>query len=264
MDMPDSPRGWAVCSTRRVPARAGMTLVETIVSLMLACLLLGTIYIGVTRATEGSMMTAQRVSAFGLCRDRYEQMRGGDFSAITASNYPTATVTLTYLGGLTRQPITGTISNTITVLAAPSRRQVRVFVAWNFRGRAFSEYVSGVIVDRASTISVIGSLSGTVILNPSTSAPALFAITLPNSTQIGLANLVSGFSYSGDATHVRYKAGGSGIQTSLLLNFQPYPMSNAKQWDMDSASMTVALQQNATSGKWSLTIDGIDTVISCQ
>lgn len=241
-----------------------MTLVETIVCLMLTCLLLGTVYLGVTRATEGSMMTAQRVAAFGLCRDRFEQMRGGDFASITATNYPIATVTLTHMGGLKHQELTGTISNTITSLASPARKQVSVVVAWTFRGRAFQEYVSGVIVDRASTMSVIGSVSGSVIVNPNTSAPTIFVLTLPDNSQIGLSSLVSGFSFSGPAQHVRYKAGGSGIQTTLLYNFQPYPMSNAKQWDLDSSAMTVTVAQNASSGKWTLTVDSISTVISCQ
>lgn len=251
----------------RLPASdraSGMTLIETVVSMMLTCLLLGTIYLGVTRATEGSIMTAQRVAAFGLCRDRFEQMRGGDFAAITSSNYPAATVSLTHLGGLKRQENTSTISNIITSLVGPSRKQVQVFVGWTFRGRAFQEYVAGVIVDRASTISVMGSVSGSVILNPTTGAPSLFTITLPDNTQIGLSSLVSGFAYSGPAQHVRYKSGGSGVQTTLLYNFQPYPMSNAKQWDLDSSSMTVALSQNGSSGKWSLTIDSINTVVSCQ
>lgn len=250
------------------PRRTGFTLPEVVISLTLTCLLLAAAYEGSKAAWQGSMFTAQHVSAFGLCRDRYEQMRGGDFTVIVSSNFPVATVQITELGGFNRLPLTGSISNIITSLANPARKSVQIFVTWTYRNHTMTESISGCIADRNSKCSVLGTVSGTIVLNGSTTNnPTLFSMILPDGTVYGLANLANhNFSYSGPITHLTYKPNNSGTQSSLLYNYQPYPMANAKRWDLDSTDALNCdnFSYDAASKKWTIDLTGFDTVISCQ
>ena len=239
------------------------------VSLVIVCLLLATVYKGTAGALWGSMETAQHVAAFGLCRDRFEQMRGGDFSAINVGNYPTTTVRLTHMGGFTRTPVTGTFSNTITLLSSPARKQVNLGLAWTYRGRNLKETLSGCIVDRKSTASLLGTLTGYLYLNPNGTAPERFTVTLVDGSTLGYSNIVSLSQATSSvfrATHVRIKVAGSDTQTTLQYNYQPFPMANSKQWDLDASTMRLSFRYYPAvgSGTWRMRTTAQNALISCQ
>ncbi len=258
-------RGWqVVCKGLQRGHVEGLTLVEVLISLMLAATATLAIYSGVTLAMRHSQHTAHRVAAFGRCRQRLEEMRGMPYVQVTTANFPDETVRLTHLGGMRRLPLEATISNTITEAADPARKRVVITAQWQYMGQTMTETVSGYIFDRDSRASSLGVVTGSLTLNPSSELPSEFTVWLPDGEEIGLNDLDTGdVAYSGPASHVRFSPGGSGMQTSLRQNFEPFPLSNAGRWGLStSESMNITLSRNASDDRWTLAVDGTGVVIS--
>ena len=156
----------------------GLTIIEVLVCMVILAIVIAGLYNGTEVCARGSTANAMHVAAYGLLQDKFEQMRGGDFSAISVANYPTQTLTITTMGGMNgASRISGTFSCTVSNLTAPSRKLVQLQVNWNYRNQALSEKLVGAIVDPNVTASLMGSLTGYLLLNPSGSAPLQFTLT---------------------------------------------------------------------------------------
>lgn len=125
--------------------RAGMTLIEVMIVVALGSLVIIGVYAGISLGTNLNYASAQRVAAFGLCRDLYEQMRGADYTNVTAVVFSTTTMRLTHLGGSQHLPQMCTRSCTIDELLNPTRKVVNITVSWNYMGNALQESLDGVV-----------------------------------------------------------------------------------------------------------------------
>ena len=128
--------------------RAGMTLIEVMIVVALGSLVIIGVYAGISLGTSLNYASAQRVAAFGLCRDLYEQLRGADYTNVTAVVFPTTTMRLTHLGGSQHLPQMCTRSCTIDELLNPTRKVVNITVAWNYMGNSLQESLDGVIYQK--------------------------------------------------------------------------------------------------------------------
>jgi len=250
--------------------RRGLTIVEVLISMVLLTIIVGAFYTGTELAYRGSTLNAQRVAAYGLCQDRFEQMRGGSFSDITYAKYPTQTVRITTGTGLNATNIiTGSISSTITNLVNPSRKMISITTQWNYRNRSNQETLVGCLVDRAAAASLQGTLSGKLFLNPDGDDPLQFLLTLPSGSTMDFSNITNlpmvGYTMF-YAQHLRVQVGGGGMQTTVQFNYQTFPMSNAKQWDIDAPTSFRASFKYETNGVgvlcWRVRLTGFNTTIS--
>ena len=128
--------------------RAGMTLIEVMIVVALGSLVIIGVYAGISMGTSLNYASAQRVAAFGLCRDLYEQMRGADYTNVTAVVFPTTTMRLTHLGGSQHLPQMCTRSCTIDEMLSPTRKVVNIAVSWNYMGNELQESLDGVIYQK--------------------------------------------------------------------------------------------------------------------
>lgn len=134
-------------------SRDGFTLVEVVVIATLLVLVIAGLIRGIIAANQMNYLSAQRVAAFGLCRQRYEQMRAvprDRFATLTSTNALLATtpVRITHLGGAQAIALTGTCSVAMADFNSPRRKHVTVRVNWEFKGRAYQESASGVLYDK--------------------------------------------------------------------------------------------------------------------
>ncbi len=246
--------------------RRGLTIVEVMISMVLLIIIVGAFYTGTEIAYRGSTLDAQRVAAYGLCQDRFEQMRGGAFSDITYAKYPTQAVNITTGTGLNATNITtGILSCTISNLAAPSRKMITVTARWNYRSISNQETLVGCLVDRTAAASLQGTLTGVLILNPTGANPMQCLLTLPDGSTLNFAsitNLPKIGSTAYMAQHLRVQVGGAGTQTTVQYNYQPFPMSNAKQWDIDDPQKFRASFKYVTNDIWRVRLTGQGVVIS--
>ena len=132
--------------------REGFTLAEVVVVTGLIALVAAGLVHGIMTVNSLNYLSAQRVSAFGICRERFERMRASDFTELTATNqlFATVPVRITHLGGLSGVALTGTCSAVFTDFTGPVRKHIRVSVAWRFRERNHLESINGVIFDKRS------------------------------------------------------------------------------------------------------------------
>lgn len=268
MNNPPAKR-WDLAATIGQPQRRGLTIVEVLISMVLLTIIVGAFYTGTELAYRGSTLNAQRVAAYGLCQDRFEQMRGGAFSDITYAKYPAQTVRITTGTGLNATNIiTGSISSTITNLVNPSRKMISITTQWNYRNRSNQETLVGCLVDRASAASLQGTLSGKLFLNPDGDDPLQFLLTLPSGSTMDFSNItnLSKVGYTMFyAQHLRVQVGGGDMQT-MQFNYQAFPMSNAKQWDIDAPTSFRASFKYETNGVgvlcWRVRLTGFNTTIS--
>ena len=260
---------------RRIPAsakRSGLTIVEVLVCMTLITMVVAGLYVGTEQASRGSMVNAMHVAAYGILQDKFEQMRGGAFSAISVANYPTQTVVITTSGGMkATNTISGTFSCTVTNLAAPSRKQVLLTLAWNYRNFTnITEQLAGSIVDPAATASLMGSLTGYLYLNPAGGNPVQFSLTQLGGgtlTWASITNLSMINTTTYTASDLLIQAGGAGTQTTIQYNYQPFPMANAKQWTIDDSSGFRARISYCPSNSppcWRIRVSGQKAVISTQ
>ena len=72
-------------------SKLGLTVLEMLVSLSLLGIVGGALVRSVILARQLTYASSQRVSAFGLCRARIEEVRGFDYANIAATNFPAET-----------------------------------------------------------------------------------------------------------------------------------------------------------------------------
>ena len=258
--------------TPATASRRGLTIIEVLVCMTVITLVIGGLYVGTEQATRGTMVNAMHVAAYGVLQDKFEQMRGGAFSAISTANYPTQTIIITTSGGMNAaNKVSGTFSCTVTNLAAPSRKQVLLTLAWNYRSFTnITETLAGSIVDPAATASLMGSLTGYLYLNPAGGTPVQFSLTQLSGgtlTWASITNLSMTNTTVYTATDLLIQAGGAGTQTTIQYNYQPFPMANAKKWNIDDTSGFRASIKYCPSNSppcWRVRVSGQKSVISTQ
>jgi hypothetical protein len=251
---------------RRGSIRAGLTVVEAVVALVLVALVAGGVYHSMAVVSTAGMVTAQRVAAFGLCVDRLEEMRGADYAAVTASNYQPAVVRVTHFDGASGLPLSGVRSNCVVNLLEPARKQVRVTVTWNYRGKTYEESLTGVIFRRDAHAppgsgAIVG---GQVGIDPGNDVDNQFVLTLPDGNTVTRERLTQDYTgYSGPATCVFGKLKGNGNQNGLLVNGQAVFLGDAGTYRISSFTMTVRLfndrigPKGKAMGKWWIAITAV-------
>jgi len=125
-----------------------MTLIEVLFSTTILVLVVGGLIASVTVANQLNYASGQRQSAFGLCTDLLEQMRGADYTNVTTTTFAPQQVQLTHLGGSQRVPLMCNRSCTINDLANPTRKEVNILVAWRYRGKTLQETLDAVIYEK--------------------------------------------------------------------------------------------------------------------
>ena len=125
-----------------------MTLVEVIVTVAITSLVLAGVITSVLMGNQINSANAQRVTAFGLCKEWYEQMRTVTYTNLLASAYPEEEIQITHMGGMERKPLYGIRSCTITETNNPTRKLVNIQVRWTYRDKELSENLDGAIYRR--------------------------------------------------------------------------------------------------------------------
>ena len=130
-------------------SKLGLTVLEVLVSLTLLGIVGGALVRSVILARQLTYASSQRVSAFGLCRARIEEVRGFDYANIAATNFPAETgIRLSHLGGQNQDPINCDRAVAIQTLTGPDRKEVLVTVSWNYRDRNLQEDITGILYPR--------------------------------------------------------------------------------------------------------------------
>jgi len=244
----------------------GSSLLEVMVSLAILGILTAAIYSGLNNGNVATAIAAQHSAAFALCKERLEQMRGADFGAVTTDDFPQESIVITHRGGMSGEPINGTISNTIQNMAKPARKQIHIRLTWDCAGKSQEEELTGEILDRDALSSENGYISGWVQVQ-NLNKPYWFRLWKRGGGVIKNKDLrdPSFTGWNGYATRVKFYPKGSGVQTSLHYNFQPYPISNANKWIVRSnSSMSATLVKSSSNHKWYLYLSGTDTVLTSR
>jgi type II secretory pathway pseudopilin PulG len=129
-------------------SREGMTLVEVVVVTILTSLVLLGVITGVVRGNQLNYANGQRMAAFGLCKELYEQMRAAEYTNVTTEVFAPTTVRLTHMGGQYRIPLYAQRSCTITNLVDPVRKVVQIQVEWIYKEKELQESLNGVIYQK--------------------------------------------------------------------------------------------------------------------
>ena len=129
--------------------KSGLTVLEVLVSLAVLGVVGGAFVRSVIVARQLTYASSQRVSAFGLCQARIEEVRGFDYVSIAATNFPAETgIRLSHMGGHNQEPVTCDRTVGIQSLTGPDRKEVIVTVSWNYRGRNLQEDITGILYQR--------------------------------------------------------------------------------------------------------------------
>lgn len=139
---------WPMKTNVKTADRSGMTLVEVLVTVAITSIVLAGVITSVMMGNQVNYANAQRVTAFGLCKEWYEQMRTTTFTNITTTTFPEEEIELTHLGGLSRLPLHGVRSCTIREIASPTRKTVNIQVRWTYQGKELSESLDGTVYKR--------------------------------------------------------------------------------------------------------------------
>lgn len=124
------------------------------------------------------------------------------------------------------------------------------------------------IVDAGSIIGCSFVISGAVNINPNNRPDYEFSVTLPDSSQITRDNLIRTYpGYRGRATLVRVKPKGDGNQNLLMVDGQPFVLSNASTYDISSPNMSVGIYNDKVvhgeaKGHWWISIAATSAQIS--
>lgn len=243
-------------------ANRGLTLVEVAISMLVIVLLIFAAYSSINRGLDANYEVAQRVVAFGLCRERLEQMRGAGYDNVTTARFTNEILRLTHLGGSQRAPLWAQRRSSITNVYLPTRRQVEVVVEWSFRNRSLSERLVGAIFAKDDTTppGLTGDIGGNLRIDPNAHPDSDFILSLPGGAQITHADLIPSFAgFWGPAGSVRIRPAGAGTQSSLTLNGNPYLVYNRTLYDISSDDMTVRVWNDLVTnglatGNWWLDI----------
>lgn len=250
-----------------------MTLVEVIITLALVTMITGGIYAGVVQGMRANHAAAQRISAFGLCRDLLENMRGSPYVEINTNTFPQTTVQIATLGS-GGNILEGTRWAEIETFVYPPRRQVTVHLEWEYMNRTFREHAVGVIYyrDRQPTGSRGGALSGSLNLNPGNSPQNMFEMRMSDGTLITRDDLVGGHpGATGMAEEIHVRPAGAGNQNTLLLNGAPFPLSNSRSYMIQGKNLSVTLVnttpgqgQGQGMGQWNLSVNSPEAMITVK
>jgi prepilin-type N-terminal cleavage/methylation domain-containing protein len=249
----------------------GMTLVEVVVAAAVIAILSIGIFSSIVQGVYINNNTAQHTVAFGLCRERLEQMRGVGYASITTNVFSNETLPLTHLGGFTRTPLTCTLTNTITNLSSPTRKSISVQVEWSYKNRTSTEILYGIIYQKEADSNPLfrGDITGSININPNNSPDNEFVLSTPSGT-ISRDTLVQSYGgYSGPATAIRVKPKGNGNQNGLTLNGATYSLANCSTYTFQSSLMTVVVRNDKVkngkaTGKWWIDITATDTTIKTE
>ena len=134
----------------QIARNKGFTLIEIVVAMALVAAVVAAVLTAMTRGSGLCYSTAQHYAGYGLCRETIEQMRGANYGMITEANFPATNMLLTHLGGTAQIPLTCTryITNGVTELYNPTRKQVTIAVSWTYRGSAQVELMTGFIYNK--------------------------------------------------------------------------------------------------------------------
>ncbi len=126
----------------------GFTLIEVVIVLAIASTALAAVMSGIISANRLSYSVAQHQAAWGLCQERFEQMRAADdFWNITTTNFTDETdLFLTHLGGSTKVRMLA--DRTVQIenfMDTPVRKRVTIDVDWEYRGTNQNERLQGMI-----------------------------------------------------------------------------------------------------------------------
>ena len=131
---------------RQKESCSGMTLIEVVAVTMIVTLVLLGVIASVMMGNHMNYANGQKVAAFGLCREWYEQMKGVQFfTNITTEVFAPQEVRISHMGGRYRLPLMGQRDCTIVDLLNPERKQVTVRVSWTFQDKEQQETLQGVI-----------------------------------------------------------------------------------------------------------------------
>ncbi len=262
--------GGAVMSKEKTSSEcSGMTLVEVVVTMMVVAMLAVGVYSGIVQGSRLNYAASQRIAAFGICRSVLEEMKSAGYNAVTATNFPAHSVTITHLGGSDRIPLSGMCSNQIATVSSPDRKNVTVWASWNYQGRPFWERVDGVVYYRDAEVAsgLKGDITGGININPNNSPDNEFTLGFADGTTITRDDLTQDYGgYTGPAEMVHLKPKGNGNQNSLTLNGEPYTLYNANTYDI-TGPLSVDLYNDHINpsgkavGKWWIEITAAGATI---
>jgi len=126
---------------------SGVTLVEVIIASAITVTVLGSIIYSVATGVRINYMNAQQVAAFGLCREKLEEMRDMDYADVTGAKFPKETsVRIGHLGGREGIALLGERECVITpYVSGPAGKSVTVTVRWTYLGKSHEERLDGAI-----------------------------------------------------------------------------------------------------------------------
>ena len=108
----------------------------------------GAVVRSVGMARQLNYAASLRLSAFGLCKAKLEQIRAEDYSSVESSNFPKEPgLSLSHLSGKSQNRIFCDRSTSVQDFVSPDRKVVGVTVSWQFRGRPLQEQISGVLYE---------------------------------------------------------------------------------------------------------------------
>lgn len=126
-----------------------MTLVEIVVALTIFAFAAPGMLYGIMAGIRLTYSASQHASAFNLCLDLFEQMRGvSDYNYLTASNFPPNTLRMTHLGGSKRVALNCRRSCSIANRDSPARKDVEIYVTWVYLGKSMQETLNATIYRR--------------------------------------------------------------------------------------------------------------------
>jgi hypothetical protein len=252
--------------------RAGMTVIEVLISLTLVTMLVAGVYAGVVHGLSMNYSAAHRISSFGLCKELLESMRGSSYTTINTNAYAPEQVDIARLG-ISGETITGTRSIDVENFFYPPRKRVTVRIQWAYRGRQLEESATGTIYFRGRRITGTtgGTLTGSLNVNPNNSPTSNFSMSMADGTQISRDDFIDGFSgITGMAEEINLQPKGGGTQNTLLLNGEPFDLSNSRTYLIQGNNMAVRLYntninpQGKAVGEWHIELTSPDAMIAVQ
>jgi type II secretory pathway pseudopilin PulG len=125
--------------------RSGFTLTEAMVVSVCAALLLTLMVRAVLGISALNYHSAQRVAAYGICRERLELARAADYATLTVG-VQEETIRFGHLNGLRRRPLEGRVTTLIEAHTSPRKRwHVDVSVTWTHGTRTFTERAAAIL-----------------------------------------------------------------------------------------------------------------------
>ena len=133
-------------------SRLGMTLIEVMIASGILMLISAGFISAIVTGSRLNYSSSQHVAAFGLCKSRFEQMRGlqmDDYTNITEAAFPfEPSLSLTHAGGQGRLPLTCSRTTNVRDLESPIRKEVSITVAWTFAGKPTQERLDAIIYQK--------------------------------------------------------------------------------------------------------------------